>query len=187
VHDDELELDVDEIPDHVLSDLFKFVKAIRETTGADAVEDDDYYEDPADAKPTSTSTGRKKNKPMSAREQESKIQQVRQQLQRFDGGSGSDRGGHANGKPTTSLTAYAGQTFHQPSYVNSAPTVSSAFGGIHQPSYFNSAPAISSVLGGSFLGSTLHSPASTHHSWTYKCTVQNDESSDDESSSSEEE
>ncbi|KAF2668269.1 Bromodomain-containing protein [Microthyrium microscopicum] len=90
VHDDELELDVDEIPDHVLHDLLKFVKNYRRNTGTDVAEDEDY-EESALPKQHST-TQRKKSKPMSAREQESKIAQVKQQLQRFDNQSGSENG-----------------------------------------------------------------------------------------------
>ncbi|KAF2404919.1 Bromodomain-containing protein [Trichodelitschia bisporula] len=78
VNDDELELDIDEIPDPVLSELYDFVKRARPR---DLSEDDDY-EEPRAVTKTST-LGRRKNKPMSAREQESKIEKVKAQLQRF--------------------------------------------------------------------------------------------------------
>jgi hypothetical protein len=81
-----LELDVDEIPDPVLHELLRFVKTHRKAIGADIQEDDDYEdaEEPAKAAP---SGGRKKNKPMTAREQEERIQQLHQQLSQFNGGS----------------------------------------------------------------------------------------------------
>lgn len=88
VHDDELELDIDDIPDEVLSELHDFVKKLRPKH---PVEHDDDYEEPHGIdKPASVS--RKKNKPMSAREQESKIARVQEQLQKFHNhGSGSEQ------------------------------------------------------------------------------------------------
>lgn len=70
--------------------MLRFVKNYRRTIGADAAEDDDY-EEPELPKQHST-TQRKKSKPMSAQEQESKIALVRQQLQQFQNQSGSDQG-----------------------------------------------------------------------------------------------
>lgn len=91
VHDDELELDVDEIPDNVLQTLYKFVKDYRRTNGTDAMSNDEDYDEPEPPRQATGSTHRKKNKPMSAREQESKIAQVKQQLQQFNQ-SGSEQG-----------------------------------------------------------------------------------------------
>lgn len=100
VQDDELELDIDEIPDHVVYDLFQFVKKLHPQSAkqdydqAGDNEDDDYDEDDESyGRPAGKGAGggRKKNKPMSAREQESKIAQVQAQLQQFQpGGSGSE-------------------------------------------------------------------------------------------------
>jgi bromodomain-containing factor 1 len=93
VNDDELELDVDEIPEDVLRNLYDYVKKHRKDGGVEPSEDE-YEEAPrresgATAMPGS---GRKKNKPMTAKEQESKIAQVRQQLRRFDGDSSTNDG-----------------------------------------------------------------------------------------------
>ena len=86
VHDDELELDIEEIPDDVVFTLYEFVSKLHPQE-AD-VDDDDYEEPAMTAKPTAAA-GRKKNKPMSAREQESKIAAVQRKLQQFNG-SGSE-------------------------------------------------------------------------------------------------
>jgi bromodomain-containing factor 1 len=88
-----LELDVDEIPDDVLRNLYDFVKKHRKDGGAEPTEDE-YEEIPrrsSGAKPAASSS-RKKNKPMTAKEQESKIAQVRRQLRRFDGDSSTNDG-----------------------------------------------------------------------------------------------
>ena len=88
-----MELDVDEIPDDVLRNLYDFVKKHRKDGGAEPSEDE-YEEVPrrsSDVKPV-PSSGRKKNKPMTAKEQESKIAQVRQQLKKFDGDSSANDG-----------------------------------------------------------------------------------------------
>jgi len=84
---------VDEIPEDVLRNLYDFVKKHRKDGGAEPSEDE-YEEAPrresgANVMPSS---GRKKNKPMTAREQESKIAQVRQQLRKFDGDSSTNDG-----------------------------------------------------------------------------------------------
>jgi bromodomain-containing factor 1 len=90
VNDDELELDVDEIPDPVLQDLYKFVKAHRDNIGADHGEEDDEYEESSFLQVPSVPSGRKKNKPMTAREQEDKINQIHKQLQAFSKAEGKD-------------------------------------------------------------------------------------------------
>jgi bromodomain-containing factor 1 len=112
VHDDELELDVDEIPEAVLQDLYRFVKAHRKAVGADITADDEDYEDPSTRRSSGAGTSnkpaatqRKKNKPMSAREQESKIAQVRRQLEKFGGGGD---GKFPNGIGWHKLTGDAG-------------------------------------------------------------------------------
>jgi hypothetical protein len=88
-----LELDVDEIPDDVLRNLYDFVKKHRKDGGAEPSEDE-YEEQPRrdSGPPPVPSSGRKKNKPMTAKEQESKIAQVRQQLKKFDGDSSTNDG-----------------------------------------------------------------------------------------------
>ena len=86
VHDDELELDIDEIPDEVVYELWEFVKKLQPKSHGVIDEDDDYEEDRGH-KAAAASSHRKKNKPMTAREQESKIAQVREQLARFEGQS----------------------------------------------------------------------------------------------------
>ncbi len=84
---------MDEIPDEVLRNLYDFVKKHRKDGGAEPSEDE-YEEAPrreSGPRPVSSS-GRKKNKPMTAKEQESKIAQVRQQLKKFDGDSSTNDG-----------------------------------------------------------------------------------------------
>jgi hypothetical protein len=84
---------VDEIPDDVLRSLYDFVKKHRKDGGVEP-SDDEYDETPrrsSGAKPAAGG-GRKKNKPMTAKEQESKIAQVKQQLKRFDGDSSTNDG-----------------------------------------------------------------------------------------------
>lgn len=101
VNDDELELDIEEIPDDALYELYRFVRAVR---GVKTVEDDEY-EPPARSAPkasTSTSTQKRKNKPMNAQEQESKIAAIREQLGRFQHGSGSESPAEP-GEPHASL------------------------------------------------------------------------------------
>lgn len=85
VHDDELELDIEEIPDDVIYELWEFVRKVQPKTQYVADEDDDYEEERGH-KAAGAATQRKKNKPMTAKEQESKIAQVQAQLARFGGG-----------------------------------------------------------------------------------------------------
>jgi len=86
VHDDELELDIDEIPDEVVYELWEFVKKLQPKSHG-VIDEDDDYEEERGHKAAAASSHRKKNKPMTAREQESKIAQVREQLARFEGQS----------------------------------------------------------------------------------------------------
>jgi hypothetical protein len=81
---------VDEIPDDVLKELYNFVRAFKKQTGVESASDEEYEDYGRLASSTSTSKpsgSRKKNKPMSAKEQESKIAQVKEQLQRFEAGT----------------------------------------------------------------------------------------------------
>jgi len=88
----------------VLHDLLIFVRGVRKKSGADNIDVDEDYEEPEPHKPAVAH--RKKNKPMSAIEQESKIQQVRQQLEQFQGAamSGSDGGKNGTSRARTSYT-----------------------------------------------------------------------------------
>ncbi|KAE9972543.1 hypothetical protein EG327_009458 [Venturia inaequalis] len=93
VQDDELELDIDEIPDDVTYQLYQFVKAkLPRSQRApdpepDYEDDDDEFEAPIKA----SSSNRKKNKPMKANEQEERIRTLQAQLEKFKGGSGSEQ------------------------------------------------------------------------------------------------
>jgi bromodomain-containing factor 1 len=92
VHDDEMELDMDEINDETLRELFKFIKSIRgQKSGAVMVDDDDFK--PPSAVPKHTGTSRpKKNKPMGKTEQEDNMRKIQEKLQSFAGGaSGSSQ------------------------------------------------------------------------------------------------
>lgn len=87
VHDDELELDIDEIPDEVVYELWEFVRKLQPRSQVGVDEDDDYEEERGPKAAAAAGAHRKKNKPMTAREQESKIAQVREQMARFEGQS----------------------------------------------------------------------------------------------------
>ncbi|QDS73835.1 hypothetical protein FKW77_006484 [Venturia effusa] len=93
VQDDELELDIDEIPDDVTYQLYQFVKAKLPRSHRvpdpepDYEDDDDEFEVPVKA----SSSNRKKNKPMKATEQEERIRTLQAQLEKFKGGSGSEQ------------------------------------------------------------------------------------------------
>jgi len=93
VNDDEMEIDMDEIGDDTLRELFKFIKQVRGPKGA---VDDDDFEPP---RPTHKATGSKpkKNKPMGKKEQEDSIKRIQDQLRHFEsGGSGSSQSPPAN-------------------------------------------------------------------------------------------
>ena len=92
VQDDELELDIDEIPDDVVYKLYEFVKSSlpkKERQPSPEYEDDD--EDEYAQKPSAGN--RKKNKPMKANEQEERIKQLQARLHGYNG-SGSDQSPH---------------------------------------------------------------------------------------------
>jgi bromodomain-containing factor 1 len=87
VNDDEMEIDMDEIGDDTLRELFKFIKQVRGPKGA--VMDDDFepprpVHKPATGKP-------KKNKPMGKKEQEESIRRIQAQLENFQNASGSSQ------------------------------------------------------------------------------------------------
>ncbi|KAL8797162.1 MAG: hypothetical protein Q9195_000629 [Heterodermia aff. obscurata] len=77
VEDDELELDIDELSNDVLYQLLQFVRKHAPKA------EDPARSGPA-AAPAHTAASRKKNKPMSKVEQETRIQQVRSNLSTFD-------------------------------------------------------------------------------------------------------
>ncbi|KAF2470688.1 Bromodomain-containing protein [Lindgomyces ingoldianus] len=76
-NDDEMEIDMDEIDDNTLRDLFKFIKQVR---GPKGVVDDDF-EPP---RPHKGAAHRKtKNKPMGKQEQEDSIKRIQEKLRTF--------------------------------------------------------------------------------------------------------
>ncbi|KAH7075420.1 hypothetical protein BKA63DRAFT_413788 [Paraphoma chrysanthemicola] len=89
VHDDEMELDMDEINDDTLRELFKFIKSIRGPKGGVIADDD--FEPPRQVSKQTTSRP-KKNKPMGKTEQEDNMRKIQEKLQSFQGGaSGSSQ------------------------------------------------------------------------------------------------
>lgn len=109
VNDDELELDIDEIPDPVVYDLYKFVHGLNKPTKSSAAAasapdagafdepDDDDYTPPARAKGGAGPGGRKKNKPMGAAEQERKIAEIQAQLKSFQDPSAAAAAANGSG------------------------------------------------------------------------------------------
>ncbi|KZM21450.1 transcription initiation at TATA-containing promoter protein [Ascochyta rabiei] len=91
VHDDEMELDMDEINDETLRELLKFIKSLRGPKGGVSVADDDF-EPPRPVHKQSTASRPKKNKPMGKTEQEDNMRKIQEKLQSFQGGaSGSSQ------------------------------------------------------------------------------------------------
>jgi bromodomain-containing factor 1 len=91
VHDDEMELDMDEINDETLRELLKFIKSLRGSKGSTSIADDDF--EPVRAVHKQTTAARpKKNKPMGKTEQEDNMRKIQEKLQSFQGGmSGSSQ------------------------------------------------------------------------------------------------
>ena len=91
VHDDEMELDMDEINDETLRELLKFIKSLRGPKGGASVADDDF-EPPRPVHKHTTASRPKKNKPMGKTEQEDNMRKIQEKLQSFQGGaSGSSQ------------------------------------------------------------------------------------------------
>ncbi|KAL6703561.1 transcription initiation at TATA-containing promoter protein [Coniothyrium glycines] len=89
VHDDEMELDMDEINDETLRELFKFIKSLRGPKGGIIADDD--FEPPRQVTKQAASRP-KKNKPMGKTEQEDNMRKIQEKLQSFQGGaSGSSQ------------------------------------------------------------------------------------------------
>lgn len=89
VHDDEMELDMDEINDETLRELFKFIKSLRGPKGG-VVADEDF--EPPRQLNKQTASRPKKNKPMGKTEQEDNMRKIQEKLQSFQGGaSGSSQ------------------------------------------------------------------------------------------------
>lgn len=87
-NDDEMELDMDEINDETLRELFKFIKSVR---GPRAAVADDDYELPRPVQRHNTSRP-KKNKPMGKTEQEDNLRKIQEKMQSFNGAvSGSSQ------------------------------------------------------------------------------------------------
>jgi bromodomain-containing factor 1 len=87
VQDDELELDIDEIPDDVIYKLWEFVKPTLHKKERDPSPE---YEDDDDEYQQRSATGpRRKNKPMKAQEQEERIKQLQEKLHGGTDGSGA--------------------------------------------------------------------------------------------------
>lgn len=100
VNDEELEIDMDIIPDEVLRELYKFLRGTRPKGGAGAAGgadvSDEEYEVPKNRGPKSGAGGgaKRKNKPMGKKEQEESIRQIQRQLESFQktGGEGDELG-----------------------------------------------------------------------------------------------
>lgn len=90
-NDDEMELDMDEINDDTLRELFRFIKSVRGPKAP--VADDDDYEMPRPTAPSRQNTNRpKKNKPMGKSEQEDSLRRIQEKMQSFSGAvSGSSQ------------------------------------------------------------------------------------------------
>ncbi|KAF2658417.1 Bromodomain-containing protein [Lophiostoma macrostomum CBS 122681] len=92
VNDDEMEIDMDEIGDDTLRELFKFLKTVRGPKGAP----DGDFEPLRPPKAVSTAKP-KKNKPMGKKEQEDSIKRIQDQLRHFEASaSGSSQSPPAN-------------------------------------------------------------------------------------------
>ncbi|KAF2760633.1 Bromodomain-containing protein [Pseudovirgaria hyperparasitica] len=88
-NDEELEIDMEMIPEDVLRQLYKFVRNKRPSMQKNDEISDDEFEPPKSAAPKTTKS--KKNKPMNKKEQEDSIEAIKRQLETFkQGGSGSE-------------------------------------------------------------------------------------------------
>ena len=89
---EEMELDVEELPNEVLHELWKLVKKFQKANNQKVVEEemvDDDYEPHVPSARGGAPAKPRKNKPMNAREQEAKIKALSEQLGRVqNGGSG---------------------------------------------------------------------------------------------------
>ncbi|KAF2689470.1 Bromodomain-containing protein [Lentithecium fluviatile CBS 122367] len=98
-NDDEMELDMDEINDDTLRELFKFIKSVRGPRGAVA---DDDFEPPRPVQRQNTASRPKKNKPMGKSEQEDSLRRIQEKMQSFNGAvSGSSQSPPANNDETS--------------------------------------------------------------------------------------
>lgn len=97
VNDDEMEIDMDEIGEDTLRELYKFIKQVRGPKGA--VADDDF--EPPRPSHKAVHQKPKKNKPMGKKEQEENIKRIEDQLRNFTqgGGGGGDVGGYSHSSP----------------------------------------------------------------------------------------
>jgi bromodomain-containing factor 1 len=105
-----MELDVEELPNEVLHDLWKLVKRFQKANNSKSVEeepvDEDYEPAVAGARGGQSSAKPRKNKPMNATEQEAKIKALSEQLGRVpNGGSGEGSPTGAGRSPRMYLRA----------------------------------------------------------------------------------
>ncbi len=82
-HETEIELDIDELPNHVLLKLLNFVKKYGDHAPP---EPEPPQQQPTYAPPVSAPGKPKKNKPMSKKEQEQQIRELKGKLGAYDGG-----------------------------------------------------------------------------------------------------
>jgi bromodomain-containing factor 1 len=112
-----MELDMDEINDETLRELFRFIKSVRGPKAI--VADDDDYEMPRPAAPSRQNTARpKKNKPMGKSEQEDSLRRIQEKMQSFNGGvSGSSQSppGKSLVIPAHSMETYTSLALHESS------------------------------------------------------------------------
>lgn len=88
-NEDEMELDMDEINDDTLRELFRFIKSVR---GPKASVPDDDYDPPRPAPRQPTASRPKKNKPMGKSEQEENLRRIQEKMNSFHGAvSGSSQ------------------------------------------------------------------------------------------------
>lgn len=83
IHESEIELDIDELPNHVLLLLLKFLKKHIPEQPPDEPAPEPVVVASAASRP-------KKNKPMTKHEQEAQIRELQGKLNRFEGGGGTD-------------------------------------------------------------------------------------------------
>jgi len=94
-----MELDVEELPNEVLHELWKLVKKFQKANNQKVEEepvDEDY--EPTQGGPRGAPSKPRKNKPMNAREQEAKIKALAEQLGRVQNGGSSEGSPHQAGE-----------------------------------------------------------------------------------------
>jgi bromodomain-containing factor 1 len=99
VNDDEMEIDMDDISDDTLRELYKFIKSTRAPVSKSSIPDDDF--EPPRPSHKAQPGKPKKNKPMGKKEQEESIRRIEEQLGNFTkaGGAGAGAGGGYSASP----------------------------------------------------------------------------------------